>query len=380
MNVLILGSKKYPATPGGDDPLPSGGMEVLVNGLVPELSRGCKVTVVTRRFRGDAKESMSKNVVVKRVPFIGGKLLRGPSFNMFSFFKSMGAARDADAILCFGIMASTIGCLLGKLHRKPVVSCPCGIASVQFGFPLGTALRFLERHVYRRSDVVVFNSMGEKSMIEGAMGMPVKRARIIPPGIDILPKADKRSSRKSLGIPLDRTVVCSVSRLVPVKGLEHLVESMKGLDGHLYIIGKGPEEARLKRLAGNSGNITFTGFVSDEKKRRYISASDIFVVSSFAEGLPLSLLEAMSQGKACVVTDIGLPVEDGKTGIVVPARDSAALSGAIARLGKTPGLRERLGRAAESFVRKTYTKKACADGYLETIRNNLKYTSPRNSI
>ena len=371
INVLLLGSKEFPVSRGRGDSLPSGGMEVLINNIAPELSALCNLTIVTRRLPGTGRAP--GKATVYRVPFIRGKYLRGPTFNIFSFFKSLGIIRKQkiDAILCFGIMSSTMGHLLGKLFRKPVISCPCGIGFVQFGFPINRALKFLEKNVYRRCNTLVFNSEGELEIFRDRLKARPRKIRVIPPGIEIPKKLDKAASRKSLGIK--GTAVLTVSRLVPVKGLDYLVKAMRKLRAHLYMVGKGPEEDNLKRLAGDSKNITLTGFLSEEKKRKYISASDIFAVPSLSEGLPLSLLEAMSQGKACVVTDIGLPVENMKTGLVVPPGDTLALAKAVDKLSESPALRKRLGDSAERFVKRTYTKKRCAERYLETIRNNLKY-------
>jgi glycosyltransferase involved in cell wall biosynthesis len=110
----------------------------------------------------------------------------------------------------------------------------------------------------------------------------------------------------------------------------------------------------MAETSGLNGTIVFAGFREDAL--RVASAFDVFALASTYEGLSIALLETMALGKPAVVTRVGgLPevVDDGVTGLLVPSGSPESLAGAIVRLLKDPGLRDRLGEAgrvrAETF-------------------------------
>ncbi len=113
------------------------------------------------------------------------------------------------------------------------------------------------------------------------------------------------------------------------------------------------------------GKIIFTGWRKDIPS--ILKASDIFVLPSLSEGLPIALLEAMAAGCACVVTDIGLPVTNGENAIVVPPRNVESLSSAIETLLRDDKLRERLSKNAMSEVKK-YSWEKAVEEYMEIFK------------
>jgi len=373
IGVLILGSKEYPfGTNRGDDPLPSGGMETYVDDLVPELSKLCRIYIITRSFRGTRKkEVVGRNITVIRVPWERGRWLRNPSFNICSFAMSFRVAKNADIIYSNGIISGFFGMVLGKTLRKKSIFRPAGVGFAQYHFPLKQMLYALEKLVFRKSDAVVFHSDGEKSNAERLFGIKIRRGHVILTGFPVKKFSEGDATmRKRLGIRKE-TVITAVSRFVPVKGLEYLVEAcaMLDFDFRLLMVGSGPEEAKLRSLCRKKGigdRATFTGFRRDIPD--ILAATDIFVVSSLFEGLPTSLLEAMASGKPCVVTDIGLPVADNETGIIVPHTDSRAISDALKLLAKNRGLRERLGKNAKKFVEENCTQEIAARKHLDLFR------------
>jgi glycosyltransferase involved in cell wall biosynthesis len=137
-------------------------------------------------------------------------------------------------------------------------------------------------------------------------------------------------------------------------------------------VGDGPEREKLQNMVkehGLKGKVIFTGWRSDIPA--ILAASDIFVLPSYSEGLPIALLEAMAAGKACVVTDIGLPVNSGENALVVPAGDPESLARAVETLLIDEKLREKLGRNAREEVKRTYSWEKAVDGYMR-IFNQLK--------
>jgi glycosyltransferase involved in cell wall biosynthesis len=162
-----------------------------------------------------------------------------------------------------------------------------------------------------------------------------------------------------------RLCVLSVGRLHPDKGQELLVEAMAGLreagvDAELVVVGGGPRRAALEQAARRLGvqdRVRFAGPVGQDRIRELYAAADVFCLTSFAEGVPVVLMEAMATGLPVVATQImGIPelVRDGETGVLVPPSRSAPLVDALAALARDPHERRRLGAAARAKVAADY--------------------------
>lgn len=149
-----------------------------------------------------------------------------------------------------------------------------------------------------------------------------------------------RTLRTSMGVAPGAPVVVCVARLDPQKGVDVLLDAIAGLGpehraAHFWLIGGGPRRASLERRARRlrlGERVRFLGFRSDVAS--LLAASDFFVLPSRAEALPLSLVEAMTAGLPCVVTDVGDAgrlVEEASCGMVVPPGDVVALARALER-------------------------------------------------
>ncbi len=160
----------------------------------------------------------------------------------------------------------------------------------------------------------------------------------------------------------DAPQLLSVGRLSPEKGqgvlieaVAHLVET--GRDIRLVVVGDGPIRNELESLIAKhrlERHVHLAGWASGEQVRERLNASRALVLSSFAEGLPVVLLEALAMGRPAVATQVsGIPevIEPGETGWLVPAGDAAALAEAMGEaLGATTDELERLGRNGRERV------------------------------
>lgn len=162
-----------------------------------------------------------------------------------------------------------------------------------------------------------------------------------------------------------RTEILCVGRLVPAKGQHLLVQAVaalraSGRDARLSLVGDGPDRGSLEamvRSLGLTDAVTFTGGVGQDRIRSLYARADIFALPSFAEGLPVVLMEAMAMGIPVVSTHItGIPelIQDGVNGLLVPASDEAALVDALRRLHDDAPLRRRLGSAGRVTVGESY--------------------------
>lgn len=178
--------------------------------------------------------------------------------------------------------------------------------------------------------------------------------------------------------PAEGRQLLFVARLVPAKGADTLIEaaSILARSGHSFMLtlcGDGPARAELEGLArrlGVEGRVQFAGKVPSAEVATRLRAASAFVLPSrrigdHMDGIPVALMEAMAVGAPVVTTDVsGIPelVRDGKSGVVVPAGDAAALAAGIERLwGMRPAAREELLREARLTVERLHDVRTTVD-------------------
>ena len=128
----------------------------------------------------------------------------------------------------------------------------------------------------------------------------------------------------------------------------------------LRLVGDGPDDASLRASADRLAHpetVIFEGAVNQDRIRTIYATADVFCLPSFAEGLPVVLMEAMSMRIPCVSTSIaGIPelIRNEIDGLLVPAADLEALVGALARLMDDGALRDRLARAGRARILEHY--------------------------
>jgi glycosyltransferase involved in cell wall biosynthesis len=159
-------------------------------------------------------------------------------------------------------------------------------------------------------------------------------------------------------------ILC-VGRLTPAKGQHLLIDAVnmlarQGRRVRLRLVGNGPDEASLRKHATHSEFpecIVFEGAVNQDRIRTLYAAADLFCLPSFAEGLPVVLMEAMAMEIPCVTTYItGIPemIRDGVDGLLVAPSDLEALVEALAKLMDNAPLRERIGKSGRMRVLERY--------------------------
>jgi len=215
---------------------------------------------------------------------------------------------------------------------------------------LGRVWDLLRQWVYPRADLVTYNNRDALGSLSKFIS--TDKLMYLPNPLR-LPPSNKVAD---LGAPF----ILSVGRLHHQKGYDILIDAFyktgnKFTDWHLVIIGTGPEENALRDQAANLGisdKVHFLGFVTDPFP--YYRAADFFVMASRYEGMPNALLEAMSCSKCVVVSGamIGILdlVEDGVSGLVVPAEGVNHLICAMEKAMSNPVMRGELGEEAKKRV------------------------------
>jgi len=245
---------------------------------------------------------------------------------------------------------------------------------------------------YARAHLYVGVSPRFQSLYE-ASDLPGERFRLIPNGVDLArfrPASpdERRAERGELGLPPDAAVVLFVGFFSREKCPDVLydawarVASRGDMSSVLVLVGAtrstyyevdqdlAPDIRNRAARAGLGGRIHFVERTGEIEK--YHRAADVFVLPSVREGLPNALLEAMACGSACVATRIervtDTLIDDGRSGILVPPHDVAAIATALDRLLADPEKARGMGARARQRVERDFALTAVVQTYLEEYR------------
>ena len=202
------------------------------------------------------------------------------------------------------------------------------------------------------------------------------KCEVIPFGINLAaltltPERERRVTefRREAG---GRPIVLNVGRLVGYKGQRFLIEALRELDAVAWIVGTGPLETELRRLAAELGvadRVKFWGGVSDADLPALLHACDVFALPSItaAEAFGIVQVEAMACGKPVVSCALQSGVkfvnQDGVTGLLVTPADSAALAAGIRSLLGDATLCQRLGAAGRARAEREFAEEVMVDRY-----------------
>lgn len=229
------------------------------------------------------------------------------------------------------------------------------------------------RWAFRRSHAAVAVSDHTRRAMEARLGLRDRSMQVVHNGIPV-PAGRREPLRRELGLRDDDVLVLAVGSLRPNKGHRVLIEALAGLlrcEGpgrwRLAIAGQGEEREALVRRAQELGMAERVHLLGQREDIADVqAAADVFAMPSYAEGLPLALLEAMFAGSAIVASGVGgIPeaVADGEEALLTPPADPDALRRALARLIADPALRARLGAAARRRADAEFRIERMADRY-----------------
>ena len=310
-------------------------------------------TVLTTPYEGAAAWDAAQAFRVERTR--QGFLL--PTRDVRSRVDSL--AREVGAEVVFLDPMVPLGVIGPKLRAVPYVVIAHGAEITVYGRIPGTAAA--GRRVLRNAAGVVAGGEFAARAAVRVAGRPLPTL-VVPPGVDParfrpLDVAERQAARRALGLDPDAPLVVGVSRLVPRKGFDVLLEAVAGLDGvHVAIAGAGRDARRLGRHARRlGGRAHLLGRVDDAMLPKLYGCADVFAMvcrdrwgGLEAEGFGIVFLEAAACGVPSVAGRSGgshEAVVDGETGLVVDPSDATATRDALARLLGDGDLRRRLGAA-----------------------------------
>ncbi len=348
-----------------------GGAENQVQQLAPRLqARGFEICVLTRHEAGLARFERINGTPVYRLPAIGPKAMAAATFTGSAVLRLGWLRPDlvhAHEILSPASVAVTSKRFLGH----PVV------VKLLRGGLLGDIYKLEHRPFGRQrfrglsQDVDAFVAISREIEDELAKrGVQPQKRMIIPNGVDTdlfapASESEKKSIRTELRLPEQALLVVYVGRLVAEKRVDSLLALWNDVrletpDAYLVIVGSGAEEARLKEIP--AGGVQFVGQSRDT--RRYLRASDLFVLPSSTEGLSVSLLEAMSTGLPVLATSVGGSqdvIQHGSNGYLIAPDKPEELRQGLQTLLKNHELRKRLGSNGRLRIVSNYSLDLDAD-------------------
>ncbi|MFB6273388.1 MAG: glycosyltransferase family 4 protein [Salinibacter sp.] len=261
-----------------------------------------------------------------------------------------------DIVHCHSTKAGLLGRIAAWMAKVPIIV----FTAHGWAFAEGRALwkrwviALAERMVARISTRIICVSRYDKQLALQFRVAREDQMTVIHNGIDPTPfmNASDVRVREELELASGPTLTF-VGRLVHQKNPFALLQAMRTVDhGRLLVVGSGPYGARMHTYVqhhGLEGRVVMTGQREDIPE--LLSASDLFVLPSRWEGLPLTIIEAMMAGLPVITTDVGGNpelVEHGVNGLLVPPNDVEALASAIRRLSHDESLCKQMGEAGQA--------------------------------
>ena len=291
-----------------------GGVEIVVKELCTRMARmGYQVTCYNRsghHVSGAEYDSTEKTeyqgIRQKVVPTIEKKGLAAVSSSFFAALYSAFGRYDVVHIHAEG---PAFFCWLPKLFGKRVVITVHGLDWAREKWKSGFGSKFIrqgEKNAVKYADEIIVLSKGVQKYFLETYG---RKTYFIPNGVNRPEIQEAKLITEKFGLKKD-SYILFLGRLVPEKGIRYLVEAFKNVktDKKLVIAGGSSDTdsfmEELKELAKGDDRILFTGFVQGAMLDELYSNAYLYTLPSDLEGMPLSLLEAMSYGNCCLVSDI----------------------------------------------------------------------------
>jgi len=279
------------------------------------------------------------------------RLSRLPYVGLISLLRLWHRLRTqkTDLLLPMTVVPNIWGRLVGRMSTVPIVVGTCRGS--------GSPVRQHERWLWHAADHLVCNCTALKRLLTGECRVPDHRITVIPNGVDL------EFFSPQEGSTVDKAVVTCVARLVSDKDHETLISAFQQVRrthgaAELWLVGDGPGYGRILKQSAQllpSGSVRM--FPGRKDIRPLLRQSSLLVLNSIQEGLPNVVLEAMATGLPVVATDVGgisEAVIDGRTGLLVPRKDSSSLAAAIARLLSDEHIRVGYGREGRSRAERYY--------------------------
>lgn len=352
LRIAMLGHKRIPSREGG--------VEIVVSELATRMAEmGHEVTCYNRRghhVSGEEfdSESLSEfnGVKIKSVFTVQkGGLAAVTS----SFFAAIKAAFGKYDVVHFHAEGPCAMLWLPKLFGKRCIATIHGLdhQRAKWGRFASFYIKFGEKCAVRFADEIIVLSENVKEYFKNTYS---RETVFIPNGISPSQKVRAKEITEEFGI-IENDYILFLGRLVPEKGIEYLIDAYKTVstDKKLVIAGGASDtaefEKKIRKSAADDKRIIFTGFVQGTLWEELYSNAYLYVLPSDVEGMPLSLLEAMSFGNCCLTSDIPeCACVTEEHGITFRKGDVEDLKDKLQSLCDNPEIPERIKAESSDYI------------------------------
>jgi glycosyltransferase involved in cell wall biosynthesis len=273
--------------------------------------------------------------------------------------------------------AGVLGRVAAVLARVPVrIFTVHGWAFSAYSGAASWLYRWADRLMAPLTTATICVAEGERARGLAARTCHAESTVVIPNAVDV-------AGTPQSSVPGNPPQIVSVGRLAPPKDALTLVRALPAVRSpfRALLVGDGPDRPAIEAerdAFGLEDRLELTGTRSDV--RELLAGADAFVLASRSEGAPMSILEAMAAGLPVVASDVGGVgelVDDGVTGLLVPAGDAAALAAALDRLLADPALRRRMGAAGRELALRRFDVGEARRAHVELYARALERASGR---
>ena len=358
MKIAMFGHKRIPSREGG--------VEIVVEELSVRMAqKGHQVVCYNRaghhvsgaEFDAVQKKEY-KGVALKKVLTVDAK---GLAAMTSSFFAALACAFSRADVVHIHAEGPAAMCWLPRLFGKRVIVTVHGLDWQREKWKKGFAskyIRFGEKMAVRYAHEIIVLSKAVQDYFMETYG---RKTVFIPNGVSRPQLCDAQLVCQQYGVEKDGYILF-LGRLVPEKGIHYLIEAFRSVktDKKLIIAGGASDTdgyvAQLKEQAQGDERIVFAGFVQGQLLQELYSNAYIYVLPSDLEGMPLSLLEAMSYGNCCLTSDIeecARVMEEH--GVTFPKGDATALAQTLQRLCDDENCVGQYKAAAADYICEKYS-------------------------
>ena len=355
MNILFLnslGRKKW-----------GGGEKWMINAASGLAMRGHKVFIATRK--GSLIEQKAK---IRGLEIIHFSFFTDLDFHKITGLQKILKNHTINVLVCCQNKDVKIGGKAARMIGTPAIFARQGVQN------LSNKQRYVKPFT-QYIDGIITNTASIKSTYESFGWFPDNFIHVVYNGVKITANTQQINLRDKFGIPPEASVIASAGRLDYQKGFDLLItvaEKSKrlGLNWYFLVAGQGKLKNKLDTLAKEmkvEERFKLIGFYDDIEG--FIKSADVFVLPSRYEGMPNVVLEAMSLGKACVVTRVNGAaelIEHNKSGILVDWENPEVLFAGIKEVLTDDQLKTKLEQQALKRVSQNFTLDKMID-QLETI-------------
>lgn len=372
MKIAMIGHKRIPSREGG--------IEIVVEQLAERMvAKGHEVYAYNRKghhVSGDKENDLKEVKLYKGIHIITTPTFENKSLNAFvySVLATFHALFQKYDVIHFHASGSCAMIWLPKLFGIHTVATIHGLDSqrAKWGGFASKYLQFGEKMAAKYADELIVLSEGNRKYFKDMYG---RNATLVPNGVDPQEIKEAKLILERYGLAR-KSYILFLARIVPEKGLHYLIEAFKDIetDKKLCIVGGTSHSdeyvEQVVKMAEDDDRIMFLGFQQGEALQELFSNAYLYVLPSDVEGMPISLLEAMSYGNCCVVSDIvenASVVED--KGVTFEKGNVKSLEKELKNLLEDERIVHMLKKESREFITKKYNWDEVVDKTLQLYEN-----------